>query len=406
MNVKCVLPIEFPFCVPTDNALETFLPYEVFQEIADIPENVKADLAFEEISFFSISYWQAFEKTYSENIKCKYLVLFQNQRALAWLPIQLIHFEGSQYFKSYDKNKFYQFYFHWFQRIISPFRTQVLVAGNVFSGTSFFKTSSNLSDDKLYRSITNALEDLQKKYKASALILKDIKPENEIDDFFKNQENFFSVQVQPEMKISLLEEWNTFDDYISALSAKYRTRLHKALKRGKDLKFQVFTPQLIQQYQENIQQLMDGAIRNNGFVLARPKASFFYEMALQFPAHFQLHGIFFAEQLVGFYTSFLSEKNILFINFAGTNNHYNHSHDLYLNLLFDTIQNGINNHALQIDLGRTAIEIKSAVGAIPYNNNAYVKLNLPLGNFWLKKSIAYFAKNPDWQLRTPFKKNR
>lgn len=406
MNFKCAIPASFSYCMSEENVGINCadLSYEIYDHIDTLPQEVVATLRLDGTDFFSIKYWKAFEKTYSGSMICKYVILHQQQKIAALIPIQFIHFKGNQFFKTYESKSLQRSYFKVFNKIVSPLSAKVLVAGNVFSGASFFKKSEQVNfDDDLLASMMHVLEQIQKSYGAKAILIKDIKNEFVAETPLPLHKKFFPIEVQPLMGLNQLSKWKNFEDYVASLSAKYRTRWKKAKQKGSDLSFQVLDKEKIATHQHTIQHFIENAIRNNGFVLAQPAAHFFYEMAQQVPDNFEVWGIFLNEKLVGFYTSFLSDNGVCSINFAGTDAAANQAHDVYLNLLFHVIERSIERQAHQIDLGRTAIEIKSAVGATPKHSQVYVKLDFPLGNLILEKSIRYFAKNPDWQIRNPFK---
>ncbi|MEM9990948.1 MAG: 8-amino-7-oxononanoate synthase, partial [Bacteroidota bacterium] len=76
---------------------------------------------------------------------------------------------------------------------------------------------------------------------------------------------------------------------------------------------------------------------------------------------------------------------------------------LYLNMLYDIVRVGIENHMQEICMSRTALEIKSSVGAEPYDLYSYVRFSNSVVNKFSKSIFNYLDTEEDWVQRKPFK---
>lgn len=76
---------------------------------------------------------------------------------------------------------------------------------------------------------------------------------------------------------------------------------------------------------------------------------------------------------------------------------------MYLNMLFDMAQYGIENRYKSIVYARTAMEIKSSVGAKPKTMKIYMKHTNFLANSMLKLIVKYLNPVTKWVERHPFK---
>ena len=76
---------------------------------------------------------------------------------------------------------------------------------------------------------------------------------------------------------------------------------------------------------------------------------------------------------------------------------------LYLNMLYDMIGYSIKKQFKQIVFARTALEIKSSVGAKPVEMTAFMKHENPFINKFMKYFINYFEPKTSWHERNPFK---
>jgi hypothetical protein len=89
-------------------------------------------------------------------------------------------------------------------------------------------------------------------------------------------------------------------------------------------------------------------------------------------------------------------------HFIGIDYHYNKSHSLYQNILYDFIREAIKNKSGQLTFGRTAMEIKSTVGAVAYPLYSYLKFSNGFLNSLIKPFIPS-ETNTGWIPRSPFK---
>lgn len=76
---------------------------------------------------------------------------------------------------------------------------------------------------------------------------------------------------------------------------------------------------------------------------------------------------------------------------------------LYLNMLYNMTEFGIENGFEKIIFGRTALEIKSSVGAEPVNMSGFIFHTNPLINKYIGKLFNSLEPEVNWQQRHPFK---
>ena len=89
------------------------------------------------------------------------------------------------------------------------------------------------------------------------------------------------------------------------------------------------------------------------------------------------------------------EINTTFVNFV---------FNLFsINILYDIINLGISYKVKEIAFSRTALEIKSSVGAEPEKMYCYVRHKKSMNNKMVPHLIGYLKPNDDWIQRKPFK---
>ena len=106
--------------------------------------------------------------------------------------------------------------------------------------------------------------------------------------------------------------------------------------------------------------------------------------------------------MIAFFTTF-QNHNELEAHFLGFTNDINRKYQVYLNILYDLIRLGIDSKAEYINFARTALEIKSSVGAIPVDLFYLAKHTNPLKNTLFTPILSYFNPKVEWKPRRPFK---
>ncbi len=118
--------------------------------------------------------------------------------------------------------------------------------------------------------------------------------------------------------------------------------------------------------------------------------------------HFRLYAL--DGKPVAFSTA-LVDDDVLIAHRVGIDYTYNQSHKLYQNILYDYVELGIETACKEIQYGRTAMEIKSTIGAIPSPLSVMVRHTNWLSNQLLAWGLP---KNEErtWIQRWPFQEPR
>jgi hypothetical protein len=75
-----------------------------------------------------------------------------------------------------------------------------------------------------------------------------------------------------------------------------------------------------------------------------------------------------------------------------------------MNILIKYIEHGIKGHFKTINLARTALEIKSSVGAVPVEMICYLTHRNKMYNAFVPNLIDYLKPEDNYIIRQPFKK--
>ena len=117
---------------------------------------------------------------------------------------------------------------------------------------------------------------------------------------------------------------------------------------------------------------------------------------------FLFYGYFENEKLMGFNT-LIKNGSQMDTYFLGYDETIQREKMLYLNMLYDMIAYSINKGFAAIIFARTALEIKSSVGAKPEEMVGYIQHSNGLINRKMEQLFCYLEPETEWKERNPFK---
>ncbi|MEL7222749.1 MAG: GNAT family N-acetyltransferase, partial [Bacteroidota bacterium] len=200
----------------------------------------------------------------------------------------------------------------------------------------------------------------------------------------------------------LKEEWGDFDAYLGAMTSKYRVRARRARKKGISLERREMQLEELEDRQQQMFAYYQGIARQSDFNTVVLPANYFVEWKRQFADHFKVWGYFKEENFVGFSTAIYNDHE-LEAHFLGFDQSYNSSHQLYLNMLYDLVTEAIASSSRQLVFSRTALEIKSSVGAVPQDLQCWVRSRVGIAKPLVPIVARFIAPLPNWVQRHPFK---
>jgi hypothetical protein len=383
--------------------------YKIYNTVNELPHSWD-ELSSQDI-FLKTSFLRGLEEAIPSNITPFYLGVFKAQKLVGIAIIQRVEMYYDDVFRRTSRSTFKQIA----KRLVSKIvKGNALVVGNLMhtGQHGLFYIQKEISQDDFLNIIANALKDLSKqiknKYnkKVRIIAFKDYFENDGINNslaFFKAQ-NLYKVQVQPNMIFSISDTWKTPQDYVSAFNKKYRNRYKSARKKAVDLECRELTLEFLEENSKLVFKLYETVSDNarvNSFKLPE---NHFLSLKQSLQDDFKVFGFFLNNQLVGFYSLILN-NNSLETYFLGYNKDLQHKHQMYLNMLFNMASFGIENGFKTIVYARTAMEIKSSIGAKPNTMHIYLKhTNNFIANTVLKCIVKYMNPIQKWEERHPFEK--
>lgn len=358
----------------------------------------------EEHSFLHSNYLVALEKANGRGLELRYVVFRNDKGLLGMAALQITHFATSP--DAYT-NPVMRFVSRVAQVVRLGHVHNILICGNAIAtgehGFHFHPEVSTAQRVELLAKAMNiiAKEEKQKKKRICAMVVKDFYPANsEVPKEFE-EFGFKSFQVDHNMVMPLLPEWNNMDDYLSAMVTKFRTKAKASLSRSAVLEIQDLTAATIGPYLEEIRALYENVHNRADFRLGKMNVDALPLLLEQMPEHFVVRTYHHQGRVAGFMTAMQCGRS-LEAHIIGIDYTCNKEYGVYQRMLYDYVQLGIERRCERIVLGRTAAEIKSTIGAFPVDLTCAIIHQRSISNALLKLILRY-VRPSEYEQRQPYK---
>lgn len=381
--------------------LKAVYSHTIYSTINHLPKEWN-ELAASTI-FLSKEYLAILEKSAPINMSCHFIGIFDKETLVGIAVSQFIDLnqlesfgERDQCIKSSVRNI-----------VFKNFCSHILLIGNnTLTGQNAFVISENANPTEVLKTLQKAVIELKAIFKAKGKKvhmcgLKDFCEDKlillEIPEF----KPYLRFSTQPNMIFTVRDHWKTEEDYVAALSKKYRDQYKRARKKATGLvKKQLSLKEIIAQ--ENvIYDLYHHVAKSapfNTFFLPRNHFTVFKE---QLQENFLFYGYFENDRLIGFNT-LIKNGTDLDTYFLGYDDSLQREKMLYLNMLYDMIGYAIKEQFKTVIFARTALEIKSSVGATPLKMYGLMSHDNTFINSRLDFFFRYLEPETVWKERHPF----
>lgn len=377
-----------------------------FSSVDEIPAQIWEDLDCEEDLYLHRNFLKALEKNHP-TVTFYYLVLLdKNEKISALACIKIIDFylnEVKTNFESLVKRV---------KNIASNLGLipktkplKILVSGNVFvSGEHGIFIKPNQDKKIVIKQMSKAILDhvKQKQLKIDAFLLKDFLNESLYITEELRSYNYHPFSVEPNMTMSISENWNSFDDYLADMKTKFRVKAKKALKLSAALQIEDVTIQNINSKLPEMTALYQRVTANADFNFSDFNLATYKDLKKEFGENYVLKTYSLNDKIVGFLSGIIN-KNTLDAHFVGIDYDLNRNYAIYQRMLYNYVEVAIEKKLEILNFGRTASEIKSSVGAKPQGLTMYLRHKKGLTNHILKLFLTHVQPTPFHQ-HFPFKK--
>lgn len=397
-------------CESSDTDKEMSLAH--FTSAFDVPAAHWSKL-FQESGNFLLSapYLAALEQHPYKGMCFHYIVAYRKEEPVAILYYQESDVHITNVDKNVDTEKVgnTQSFFSKAKGVIASslesIKVRLLIQGNLLqSGPhgAYFSPSLALEEQAM---IVNGawgkiVDSNRSGKKIKAILIKDIGKELETE-IQRQDSDFAPFAVQPNMVSTIRDEWTDIEGVLADFSSKYRVRAKAAVKKSAHLKLMEMNVNIIQQHNDTIMKLFKNVEAGADFHMVSIHPRYFLDLKAALEERFVIKGYFDGEELIGFY-SYIKGVEQNYASFVGLNYDYNKDCALYQNMLYCLLNDAIKDGAKSIDLARTAMEIKSTMGAEPQQYQLLAKHLNSITNSIVKRFLQNIRPK-EWTQRRPFK---
>ena len=379
------------------------LPYshQIYCHTHELP--LSWDLLAMNNIFLSQKYLEALEKATPSNMTCHFIGIFRGNELVAIALSQFLDLNSIDCYGNKNQVKHLSLKNYLFKN----YSSRILVMGNnMLSGQNAYAVSATASIPQVLHALSLAADELKVIFKNKGIDMhltsfKDFHA-SEVGDFempaFKDDLRF---SVQPNMVLSLRDEWKSEQDYVNAMSKKYRTQFKRSRTKAKGIEKKELGLEEIMEQEDKLQELYLHVASNAPFNTFYLPKNHFSVLKEKLQSAFMLFGYFLDEQLIGFKTM-IRNGEVLDTYFLGYDDSIQKEKMLYLNMLYDMTSHAIHNGFSKIIFGRTALEIKSSIGARPEEMVGLMKHSSKVINRFLPFFFNYLEPKTVWQERNPF----
>ena len=378
------------------------LTFNIYNTVEDLP--AIWDTVAQSNIFLQTPYLAVLERSAPVNMECFYIGIFEESQLIGVSLAQYLDLNKLESFGERDKSLKVAFR----NFIFKNFASHTLFLGNnMITGQNGYAFSKAIDFEWISKVLLQSAEEITTYFKKKEIAIHLVSFKDFYEDCAFELKKFrfkeiYEFKTQPNMILYLNPNWKSMPDYLDALSKKYRDQYKRALKKRNGIQVKNLSFVEVIQHESTINHLYHYVAKNapfNTFFLAE---NHFSTLKGQCGNRFQIFGYFLNAKLVGFHTLLLNDAT-LETYFLGYDATVQKENMLYLNMLYNMTEYGINKGFSRIIFGRTALEIKSSVGAIPVKMSGFMYHKNKWVNKYLGKIFKQLEPELNWQQRHPFK---
>jgi hypothetical protein len=385
--------------------------FSMFTTIGNVPVDDWMLATNSKVLFTSIDYLAALEKSKPSGLLCRYVIVYEQEVPVATLLFQLLNVGDKDLggvLNLQDKGWLLQNLNGTINRMLFSCKhdlpNYLVCCGNLLiSGEYGITVSAKPKLPIVMQKFSQIIEAVKKSVEPCsfcAWMVKDFFDTTLIDQALED-EGYVLLPMDPEMIFYVRDNWLKFSDYVDAMSAKYRLKCNQALKKMEEVSISNLTIAQLEKFSSEMMKLYHNVQQRSTVQLLRVNKNYFIELKKTMPDSFYVKGFFLGSKLIAFTSGFVFDEHHE-AHFIGIDYTYNKSHQLYQNILYSFIKEAILKKSKYIYFGRTAMEMKTTVGARAYPLATYFKLENGFLNKMFKPVIRRATVQP-WIPRNPFK---
>lgn len=282
-----------------------------------------------------------------------------------------------------------------------PFRFRTLVAGQgLGTGEHTFRWIPEVALEDRVRWTEQAFEECAAHWSIRVWMAKDFGPDLDQALAPHWSKPWQRATFDPVMITPLDPTWTDRESWMEALRTKARTKVRSILARNSDVTLNRITdPTELRALGPDLIDLYEQVYGRASIVMGGLEADDFARLAEHWGDDFLLVTHHFEGRLVGFHCGIhhadpAAQGGTIEAYFVGFEPELNKECALYQRMLIEFIGWGISLGAAKVVMGRTAMEIKSTLGALPVPVSTWVHIRLPLAMPFIRWMVRRSPPHP------------
>lgn len=355
--------------------------------------------------FLQRRYLSVLERAGPENLEPRYAVIHRGRAPVAAVVMQLVSVAGTRVMKrGGDGTRTL------LRRALSPaaqaLRERVLVCGNLLSwGFHAAAFAPGVAPAEVWPAIAEAMYRVRRAERLSGsadfALVKDLGPVEMRDADALRRFSYRPVESDPNMVLELAPGWRGYDDYLAALTGKYRNAARKIQKDLVQSGCTLGPLKEVGAHAERLHALYLGVVDNAAVRPVTCPPAFFPALAESLGEDFRCVVVRRAHDLVGF-ISVLKDGDTAVAYYIGFDRGPGVGNTVYLALLHAVIGEALALGCRRVSFGRTALEPKAGLGARPERTWLWARHRNPVMNALIRNLLRAVPHGAAPE-RSPFK---
>lgn len=377
-----------------------------------IPEKDWDSITKKNTVFLERDYLKIVETGEHAKLMSRYVIVYFKGAACGIIYFQIVDFKAGVFGEILDhqvqdiKSK----RLNLFEKYIDSNKDEVLLrlftcGNNLVSGEYGYLFDKKIKVEEAHTVLLNVVDIISKEEKLartiSAILIKDfhapLKPKKLFED-----EKYSAFFVEPNLVVEIPDGIDSVNSYIALFSKKYRNRAKSILKSLGTIEVRCLNKDEIRLHEKQLYKLYESIFEKAKFKLIKLPKDYFSRVKDIYETEFTIKTYFRDDKIIAFASSFLMPDKSLEAHYIGFDYELNNQFNLYQNILYAMIDEAIKNKITTVNLGRTAAEIKTTVGAKAENLICYIKPQNTISKL-IQKPFISFLQPAEWIPRNPFK---
>jgi hypothetical protein len=348
-----------------------------------------------------------------DNLAPRYAVIYRDEQPVAVLAAQIVSVTAKHLrhektvSKKADARNLLQFALKPAARLATArLDERILVAGNLMSwGFHGIAFAAGENPALIWPGVADALYRIRRAERlegqTNLVMVKDV-TENETGLEALRRFSYRPLETEPNMVLTINPAWRSYDDYLSALDAKYRRNAKDQLKKLAAAGCTIEPLAELSPHTNRLHKLYLSVHNNAPVRLVTLSENYLPQLAATLGNDFRCTVIRRGETVLGFVTTVRDSATAIAYYIGFDREAAAEGLPVYLRLLHATIGDAIAWGCTRLSIGRTALEPKAAMGAKPEPMTVWMRHRIPAMN-WMLRGVLGAITHEEAPERNPFK---